>query len=72
MISLEQAITEAINTSELIQQYERLTGARLRGGAPIEQMIDKSTGYDKEQWNRFFDFVRDYIWMPVIIKELKD
>ncbi len=65
-ISLEETIQKCLKNEELITQYKRLYGARLGGGAPIERMIDKATNYEQEEWRRFFDFVKHYIWLPLL------
>ena len=67
MITLEQAIKEAVAQPELLAQYQRLRGVRLVGKPPIIQMIDEATGYHEKQWFDFFSFVRDYIWWPVVM-----
>lgn len=69
-MTLEDAITEAVNNRELVREYKRLTGAQLGGGAPIKRMIDKATGFADKEWFDFFNFVRDYIWMPVLMKQI--
>jgi len=71
-ITLEEAIVESLNTPELINQYQRLTGSRLIGKAPIDLMVDRATGYDDtKEWFKFFDFVKNYIWIPVLLKAKK-
>ena len=68
-ISFEETLEECLKTPELLKEYRRLTGARLGNGSTIEMMIDKSTGYHDKEWKDFFDFVRDYIWMPVVTNQ---
>lgn len=65
---LEEAIMECVGNKELMREYKRLTGARLGGGPPIHRMIDTATGFADAEWYKFFDFVRDYIYMPVLLK----
>lgn len=73
VITLETCIREALNTPEFIEQYNRLNGSRIgKPRAPIEQMIDKITGYEKDQMYKFFNFVRDYVWIPLLYQDLKN
>jgi len=54
----------AISTHELVQQFDRLYGCSLsRARSPIEQMIDKATGYQDDQLRKFTEFVHDSIYM---------
>lgn len=69
MLSLEETIKECLANKELVIQYRRLTGARLGMGSPIERIIDEKTGYDEKEFFDFFNFIKDYIWMPLITKE---
>jgi len=74
-ITLKMAIEESMNTPELIEQYERLKKVKLfPNRSPIAMMIDEATGYHglvEKDWKDFFDFVRDYIWLPVVLQNYK-
>lgn len=64
MITLEQCIKEACTNKELLEQFDRLAGTSLtKKKAPIEKMIDEHTGLMKDEWFRFFNFIRDYVWL---------
>lgn len=69
-MTFEECAQEAMRCPELLKQYDRLNGTRLSAGssAPIETMIDEITGYKEKQWHDFLNFVRDYIWLPVVRK----
>ena len=69
-MTFEQCVKEAWNTPDLVEQYKRLTGARLGGGLPIERMIDDASGFKEKEYTDFFNFVRDYIWIPVLLKKI--
>lgn len=64
--SLKLCIEEALKNREFIEQYDRLNNTNIggRGREPIEQMIDKHTSKQKSDAYQFFDFVRDYVWLP--------
>ena len=69
-ITLKKCIEEALKTPELIEQYKRLTGARLSlGERNLIEMIDKATGFQQKEWFDFFNFVRDYVWIPLLFKK---
>lgn len=65
MISLEACLNYAINNQEFVEQYKRLTGARLGSGAPIERIVDESTGLLEKELRDFFDFVKEYVWLRI-------
>lgn len=75
MITLQETIQEAINNPDLVAQYERLKKVKLfQKRTPIETLIDEATGYhglNEKDLKEFFDFVRDYIWLPLLTKETK-
>lgn len=73
LITLETAIKECVAQPEFMHNYKRLTGARLNlGEGSSEDMIDKATGYQEKEWFDFFNFVRDYVWIPVLMNQLKE
>lgn len=66
LCSLEETIRVCLNTPEFMREYKRLSGASLGSGSPISVMIDKSTGYNEVEAKALYEFIRDYIWKPVI------
>jgi len=66
LCSLEETIMVCLNNPEFMREYKRLSGASLGSGSPITVMIDKSTGYDEVEAKALYEFIRDYIWKPVI------
>lgn len=59
-------LLEAINTPELVENFDRLWGHNLCGrGAPIEQMIDQATGRIDEGVKDFVSFVYEYVYLRV-------
>ena len=69
--TLEETIKMCLENQDFIKEYERLLGQKLVAGSPIEKMIDEATGYDKKLTNDFFNFIRDYIWMPVVVEMME-
>ena len=70
--TLEETIRICLETPELVKEYERLVGEKLVPTTPIHIMIDEATGYDKKKAHDFFDFVRDYIWMPTVMEIFRE
>lgn len=67
-MTFQTCVEECLKAPEFIQQYKRLTGASLGSGKPIERMIDESTGLMEKEYFDLFNFIRDYIYLPVIAK----
>ena len=62
--AFDRCMHEASTTPELVEQFDRLYGCSLsRARSPIEQMIDKATGYQDDQLRKFTEFVHDSIYM---------
>lgn len=68
MLTFEKTVEECLKCPDFVKQYRRLRGARLGLGSPLEKMIDEATGFSKHEWNEFFDFVRDYVFMPTLLR----
>jgi hypothetical protein len=53
--------------SEMVSQWERLSGKKLVPASPLDRMIDEATGYDMVVIREFADFVYWYVFltMPV-------
>ncbi len=70
--SLSEAVHATFMNREFMANYRRLTGSTLglniRSG--LDLMIDHATGHDPhdQEWQPFFEFVRDYVWLPVCWK----
>ena len=61
-----KCLIEAGATSELVEQFDRLTGCkvgRIGNGSPIERMVDKATGFQDDQMRQFAEFVHDCIYL---------
>jgi len=57
----------------LLTEYDRLYGTNLLlQGAPLDLMIDKSTGRPTEEFRGFADFVRKTIWRPLQQQNTKE
>lgn len=58
-----------LDNKEFVQNYDRLRGTNIsktKSRTPIEQMIDEVTGKEKEELFKFFDFVLNYVFLPVM------
>jgi len=64
--AFNRCVMDALEAGELIDQFDRLYGckmARIGKGAPIEQVIDKVTGFQDEQLRKFSEFVHDSVYL---------
>lgn len=74
--TFEDAVLATWNNREFMENYCRLRGAKTLLAAPdsrsaIERMVDEAAGHqpyaiDKREAHEFFEFVRDYVWLPVL------
>lgn len=69
MISFEETVKVCLNTPEFMENYKRLRGVALGSGSPIERMVDEATGRMKKEMFDLCDFIRDYVWLPVVTKQ---
>lgn len=68
-MKFEECVFECIHNKELVINFNRLYGTTI--GVPttsINTMIDRVSGYEQDQYNKFFKFVMQYIWAPLVIK----
>jgi hypothetical protein len=62
-------VDRCLDEQDLIEQFERLTGVTRppKRRHPLEVMVDKATGFEKSQWEAFFNefipFVYRYVWL---------
>ena len=79
-MTFQDAVMECANEPRFVSEFNRLTGCKLDftdKRSPIEKIIDDATGYpypfkiNKEDVHKFFDFVFEYIWLPLIGTEEK-
>jgi len=71
MISFEETVRTCLDTPEFMENYRRLrkVSLGLQSRSPIEWMIDEATGREKKEMFDLCDFIRDYIWLPVVTKQ---
>lgn len=60
-VTFLQCLEQALH-SELLQQWERLTGNKLLASNRLNRMIDEATGYDQQLMKEFADFVYHFVW----------
>lgn len=59
-----RCLLEAIDTPELVQNFDRLYDATLTARtSPIERMVDEATGKRDDDMRAFVEFVHDSIYM---------
>lgn len=56
---------EAIETPELVENFNRLYGASVGRGTPLEREIDSVTGKSDDDMRAFINFVHDGIYLRV-------
>lgn len=69
-LTFERVLAETAATEELVSEWDRLTGYRLRAlgrRSPIERMVDDASGYHADQMREiardFIEFVYNCVWM---------
>lgn len=52
----------------LVREWERLSGKRITttGRSPIDVLVDRACGLEDEAYRSFFEFVREFVWLPWI------
>ncbi len=68
MATFEDVCRMAIKDPEFVTNYDRLTGnhlSALMGRTPIEQMMDKNTGFECSEMGKFCDFIYEFIWCRI-------
>lgn len=64
-----KAVRAAFANKELLEQYDRLRGARISRFASLESLeaaLSGSSDQAKREVLEFLEFVRDHIFMPVV------
>ena len=58
----------------LVCEWERLSGKRITktGRSPIDVLVDRACGLEDEAYRFFFEFVREFVWLPWIAGLAKD
>jgi len=57
-------LSDAIDTPELVEQFDRLYGATLTGRkSPIEAMVDRATGKQEDDIRAFVRFIHDCVYL---------
>jgi hypothetical protein len=70
-LTFADCIAAALDTPELIAQFDRLWGANLmRKGLPIELAIDDACGRTDYDCRRFLNFLWEYVFTRVAKTEL--
>lgn len=62
-LAFMRSLHEAIETPELVSNFNRLYGASLGAGTPLERAIDQATGKSEDDMRAFIDFVHDSIYL---------
>lgn len=61
-VTFVECLETCINTSELVNEWQRLSGKTLLPASPIARMIDEATGYDMAVMGEFADFVYTHVF----------
>ena len=66
-LSFQDVVLECIQMPKLVKEFDRLYGTNVAlRGEPINVMIDKSSGRWEADLNKFFKFVFECVWLPVV------
>ncbi len=67
-MKFDNIVVECYNNLEFVKEYNIMTGSSIRTSkTPIEYLIDKSTGKEKDELTKFINFVDEYVWKPLIM-----
>ena len=61
-VTFVDCLEACTHTSELVTEWQRLSGKRLIAASPLDRMIDQATGYDLSVMGEFANFVYDYVF----------
>lgn len=62
-MKFDDIVVECYNNLEFVKEYNRMTGSSIRTSkTPIEYLINKSTGKEKDELTNFVSFVDKYIF----------
>ncbi len=64
-MTLEETIKECLKHPELLQQFNRLHPIKIYATKKKNEQQFEKRAFE------FFDFIRDYIWKPVVMDKLK-
>ncbi len=71
-MTLEQCLMQCAATPEFVREFDRLNHSDLaRRGIPINIMIDDATGKTDADIKKFVAFVAEFIWLPLVAKEVE-
>ena len=67
---LQQCIEECLKEPELIENFERIYDVRRprTPANPLEEMVDKVTGYADDAWRKFFTAFITFVYDAVYIR----
>jgi hypothetical protein len=77
-MKFEDCVMACFANREFMTEYNRLAGSHLGQPKPpasaIEALVDQAAGFDpsaidEDEAIEFFQFVRDFIWIPVVLME---
>jgi hypothetical protein len=69
-MNFQQTLMHCAANKDLIENFDRLRGTNLsRRGSPLALAIDDSTGRTDADLKLFVDFVRTYVYMPLLTSE---
>lgn len=60
-VSFVECLETCVN-SEIVTEWQRLSGKQLVASSAIDRMIDEATGYDLAVMGEFADFVYTYVF----------
>lgn len=61
-ITFLQCLEQCIHT-DLVTQWERLSGKKLVARNPLDRAIDEATGYDMAVMQEFADFCYNFVFL---------
>ena len=63
----ETCVSHALANKELVSEFDRLQGTNLSNvGSPIVLAVDKASGRQSDDMQKFMSFVYKYIYIPLV------
>lgn len=67
-ITFAGAVMECFNDKDFMREYRRLAKTDFGLSRGIEYEIDVATGRFDAEARKFFDYVREFVWLPIVAR----
>jgi hypothetical protein len=67
-ITFEDAVRECLGNASFMREYRRLAKTDFGTSRGINLSVDLATGHFDAQARAFFDFVMEFVWLPLVAR----